>query len=470
MQKMWRKCSIFLKKWSKEKKPKPLVLRGARQVGKSTLIKLFAEENGLDLIEINFENIKLQSLKQENFLFDQLIYEIEILTNKKIQSNTLLFFDEIQEMPEAIAKLRYFYEQKESYLVVSAGSLLELTLESANITMPVGRIEYLYIGPMTFFEFLVAINDQQLLSAWESIRTQRDIIHFQIIHEKFLQAFKNYLFVGGMPEAVNVYVQHLSNNNDAHEKVRRVHHSILNTYMDDIPKYTKRHKAAELAQSCFKYTLNHIADSNLKYSEVSKSNSHSTRDAFYLLHKAQIINLCFHTNATAIPLSALKNEKIMKLFFLDVGLFNTFRNLTYKELFMFSGDELVEKGQIVEQFVAQHLLATTNIHVRPELFFWTNVGGKNNYEVDFIFNQGSRIFPLEVKSGANTKSKSLNQCLFKTKLYHAILLDLKYREKFLIEKKLAATSSNNEMVELNIKQYAIPVYFTELLPELLIRD
>lgn len=318
---------------------------------------------------------------------------------------------------------------------------------------------------MTFFEFLMAVGDNQLLNVWDQAKHSNNYIHIPFIHDRFTQVFKDYLYVGGMPEAVKVYVQNLNNQNMAYDKIRRVHHSILNTYFDDIPKYTKRSKLAEFSQACFNFTLNHIAESNFKLSDVAKTNSKVIRDAFLLLKKAQIISLCFHSNATGLPLSALQNENIFKLFFLDVGLYNASRNLSYKEIFNLSGNDLVEKGAIVEQFVAQHLLFIHDLVLRPELFYWMNINGKNNYEVDFIFSHDSKIYPLEVKSGSNSKSKSLNQCLYKTQNGQAIKLDLKYREKFNENRNILANNSENKIVEINIHQLSIPIYFVELLKE-----
>ena len=187
--------------WLNSNDRKPLVLRGARQVGKSTLIKLFAENFKLDLIEVNCEKTKLKSVRDDNFKLENLVEEIEFISNKKIKKTTILFLDEIQADPLAIQFLRYFYEERPEIAVVCAGSLLELTLAQNEISFPVGRVSFYYLGPMTFCEYLCAIDKEELAN--KILKEEIQEFH----HQTLLDEFKKFMFIGGMPKAIFTYSQ-----------------------------------------------------------------------------------------------------------------------------------------------------------------------------------------------------------------------------------------------------------------------
>jgi predicted AAA+ superfamily ATPase len=337
-----------LKNWSLTANPKPLVIRGARQVGKSTLVRLFCKDNGLELIEINLEKNKIREFDNDvSFSIKKVLSEIELIVDKVISSNTLIFLDEIQDQPKAFAQLRYFYEDAPGLRVVAAGSLLDVIINEAKFSMPVGRIEYYFLGPMTYREFLLAQNEEVALKQLESIT--HDVPVSVALHEKMIEQLKNYYFVGGMPEAVKVFVE-----TKDRAKVRRVQQDLLQTYRDDIPKYTIGKQGLRVRE-VFDYVPAHVGNNKVKFTDISETNSQQVKDAIELLHRAQIILKVSHTSASGLPLSAGVNPSVMKLFFLDVGLYNASMGVQWSSLVHASEEELLLKGSMAEQFIAQHL-------------------------------------------------------------------------------------------------------------------
>ncbi|MFN2268160.1 MAG: ATP-binding protein, partial [Desulfonatronovibrio sp.] len=228
---MYRHQLDFLNNWFKDKNRKPLVIRGARQVGKSTLVQLFAKEHGKNLLSVNLERYPELSVVFNTKDPDQIIQQIEFLPGmKQVNQNSLLFLDEIQSVPEAIPALRYFYEDKPGLPVLSAGSLLEFVLSDHSFSMPVGRIQYLHMGPMTFSEFLRGIGEEKLSSFILDYEPGQPI--GEIVHKRLLSLLRSYYYVGGMPEAVSVFSE-----TQSYKQVSTVHNSIIETYLEDFPKY-----------------------------------------------------------------------------------------------------------------------------------------------------------------------------------------------------------------------------------------
>ena len=230
---MQRQQLQFLSTWVKSKYRKPLIIRGARQVGKSTLVELFASKKHQALCNVNLarypELTSIFSGKDP----EQILQQIEFLPNiDGIADDTLLFLDEIQAVPEANPALRYFYEDMPDFPVVSAGSLLEFALADHSFSMPVGRIQYLHMGPMTFSEFLLAVGEEQLYTFITQYETGLEI--GEVVHQRLLKLLRSYYFVGGMPEAVAVFADSRS-----YKAVSEVHNSIIETYRDDFPKYAE---------------------------------------------------------------------------------------------------------------------------------------------------------------------------------------------------------------------------------------
>lgn len=447
---MKRKYEKDLLNWIKTKSKKPLVLRGARQVGKSTLVSLFCKNYHYDLIEINLENIILTSLdRTKSFRLENLLKELELESSKKITDKTIIFFDEVQNSPTLIEKLRYFYEAENEYHIIAAGSLLEVVLEKENISMPVGRIDYLNIGPMDFEEYLIACNDSILINYLDNDSFDFFPIN---IYQLFLERFKEFLFIGGMPEAIKSFIK----NNDFDE-VRKIQKSILLTYRDDIPKYAKRKKHSQYVLDVFNYCFLHIGQ-KVKFSSISKANSDQVKSAIQTLSSAHIITPCFYSSSSGLPLYSQSDNSVMKLYFLDIGLMNAAMDLDKKTLFKLNGTELITKGMIVEQFIAQHLIYLNNYNDDTKMYYWLNDKKGTNAEIDFIQEFRGKIIPIEVKSGKVGKMKSLFQFIARKKIKIAVKIDLLHCEQW--NKKIKTkVRIQNETVPIDFELVTIPAFF-----------
>jgi len=442
---MKRNLERKLNSWLESSRRKPLILRGARQVGKSTLVRNFCKNNRLDLIEINFEKTIIDEInKEKNYSITKILRDIESITEKRITKNSLLFFDEIQESPLAIAKLRYFYEDKPEIPIIAAGSLLEFTLKSHNFSMPVGRIQYLYLGPMTFFEYLEAIGKVNLL---ENIKNSFPNYPTKTQHELLVDFLKEYLYIGGMPEAVKVFKE-----TDSFLEVKEVHKEIITTYQDDFPKYNKS-KTLDFLNATFKHVATSLGKT-IKHSDIATAKSREINKSIELLSNAKIISNIKYTNSSGLPLSIGEKKKKDKLYFLDVGLANHFQGLTWTDINSIDSDKNLSKGHLAEQFVAQHLLYRKDGSEIPELHYWFRDAKNSSAEIDFIIKQQSMIIPVEVKAGKTGSIKSLLIFTNEKKSEYAIRLDLKYRE------------SNIEKLKSDTTLLNLPLYYVELIEKL----
>ncbi|MGK5084436.1 ATP-binding protein [Bdellovibrionota bacterium FG-1] len=409
---MYRSSEDRLASWWKSAHRKPLVLRGARQVGKSTLVRQFAASMGLELLEINLEK---RPLLQSFATLDpqQILRDIESTVGKSFTpQRSLLFLDEIQGNPQALEALRYFYEEAPKIPVIAAGSLLEFAIEEGQFSMPVGRIEYLHLGPMSFGEFLQATRGEQL---WERLNEIRTSSVSPEEHELLLRKWREYLFVGGMPEAVRAYSE-----SGSMLEVRRVQQSILETYRDDFPKYAKKTEIGRLDR-VFDYVPRALGQ-KIKYSNITADvQSKYLKNAIKLLIQARVVLPVFHSDCSGVPLAAGKSDEVYKLYFLDVGLANASMGLKWEDVNEGADALWLQKGAIVEQFVAQHLIQ----HARPfpELFYWLRDGSAGNAEIDFVWSEGGRVMPLEVKAGKSGSLRSLHQFMHEKKLKQAIRFD-----------------------------------------------
>ncbi|ABW68780.1 ATP-binding protein [Desulfosudis oleivorans] len=395
---IYRNAEKDLYVWHQKKRRKPLVIRGARQVGKSTLVRRFAEKNKLVLNEINLE----QHLYLDNIFksldMDVILRELDALAGRRIHSpNAVLFLDEIQATPHAIAALRYFYETLPDLPVIAAGSLLEFALSNHHFSMPVGRIEYYHLGPLTFGEFLNAT--EPALAPYLSEFHPGTSIPLAA-HEKLIKRQREHLFVGGMPEAVYAFV-----SENALPEVTDVHRSIAETYQDDFSKYA-RQKDLALMQKVFRQIPRMIGQ-KVKYSNISREDkSREVRAVIDLLVKARVCHQVFHGNCSGVPLLADIHENVYKLVFMDVGMAAWLTGLDWTTLQRLDGHALVNEGKLAEQFVAQHLM---NPQEPPRLVYWLREAKSANAEVDFVTASGSQVIPVEVKAGKSGALKSLQQ-------------------------------------------------------------
>lgn len=385
-----------LLRWKNHKKSKPLLLQGARQVGKTYLINEFARHEYADYIYLNFEqNPELKSLFSGNLIPLNIIDNISLYLGKKISaSNTLIFFDEIQAVPEAITSLKYFYEQAPEYHIIAAGSLLGVSIERET-SFPVGKVNFLKLFPMTFAEYLMAF-DEELLA--ENLLTKQQAIPLpEVIHQKLLQHLKKYLYIGGMPEVLQDYLNHRDITS-----VRKIQHELLEAYQQDFSKYTNRNQAIKTSEfwQSIPYQLAK-ENKKFKYSDVRKNARASNFDlTIEWLSKAGLINIAYNVSVPKIPLSGYADYAKFKVYMLDSGLLGAMLNLT-SDLIVKPGAFFTEyNGAFIENFVASELVASGHL----KLFYWTS---KSDAEVDYIFQLNNEIYPLEVKSGTNRNLKSL---------------------------------------------------------------
>lgn len=392
-----------LVKWKDRKDRMPLLLRGARQVGKTYAIEHFGQSEFKNTITLNLElqpELKscFDSLKPK-----QVIQTIEAITNQKITpGESLLFIDEIQEHPAAIEALRYFKEQYPALHVIAAGSLLEFVLNDSEFRMPVGRVEFMFLYPLTFAEFLVALGDENLADYLSQV-TLKDTVP-EAIHQKAIERLKLYNILGGMPAVVNSYIQ----NQDL-QRCQELQAFILNTYRNDFGKYA----SLALQQHCrrvFEKAPNLITK-RFKYVDVDPDvQSRELKKAVTALKLAGVIFPVYLSKATGLPLNASINEKDFKLLFLDVGLVKYVGRVDHNT-FLHEDLLQVNHGAIAEQFVGQELIALQPYFDHPELYYWHKEQSKGSAEIDYLIQHQNTIVPIEVKAGKSGRLKSLHTFL-----------------------------------------------------------
>lgn len=408
---MYRNALEYIKKWHDSSKRKPLIIRGARQVGKSYLVREFARRESLSLLEINFEkNPEIAELFDKRSIqktceFLQIQFKTRIEPKK-----TLLFLDEIQAAPQVIPVLRYFYEERPDLCVVAAGSLLEFVLGNHSFSMPVGRLEYLHLGPMTFEEFLEASEESGLLKLITEIqlpKKQADPVPLPL-HRQLMDQIRVYCITGGMPEAVSSYLQ------ESWEGCEAAKRNILATYEDDFSKY--RQRVSDMRVRKVFQKIPRLIGEKLKYVHIDPlERAKDLSFALDLLCMARVGYRVFHSSASGVPLGAEINEKFFKLLFLDVGLVSSVCGLNRLNL---ERDDLnlVNEGKAAEQFIGQHLLYDLPPYQTPELYYWAREKKNAAAEVDYVISQGSQVIPIEVKSGKTGSLRSLHVFLKEKKL------------------------------------------------------
>ena len=386
---MHRSALDYLVEWKIRVRRKPLVIRGARQVGKSYLVSAFAEKNFSDYIEINFEKdheiISLFSGTPE-----QIIKLLELRFNKTIDiENTLLFLDEIQAAPEVFAKLRYFYEDLPDLHIIAAGSLLEFILEEHTFSMPVGRIEYLHLGPMTFEEFLTANGKTMLAECIQNYSLSEELP--DSVHSDLVTLFKTYLIIGGMPEAVQVYVE-----TGSFYESEIVKESILGTYEDDFNKYASRVNHL-LILNLFK-KLPMIVGKKFKYVTIDRNErAQNIAKALHMLELAKITYRVKHSACNGVPLGSQVNEKKFKLIFLDVGLMAGACGLNMIDIEHVDDLMMINSGSLCEQFVPSTSFILINIIKNPSYFTGSGKQKIPQPKLTMLFLQELKSYLLKSK-------------------------------------------------------------------------
>ena len=392
--------------WFTSKGRRPLVVRGARQVGKSTLVRMFAAENDLDLLEINLERHLYLDQVFEGLRPATILSRIEEATGRHLTPKTLLFLDEIQATPYAFGALRYFYEDHPDLPVVAAGSLLELALPKIEFSMPVGRIEYLHLGACTFPEFLVAADANELHQRLTEYRVGDE--WSEVLDRRCAQYYADFLAVGGMPAALASFIDEPQNT----AAWRQAQQRIMDTYQDDFAKYRSRGDWAAILQQVYRRLPGQVGR-KVKYTELAPGERvEKIHQAVDMLIAARVVMRASHVAPPTQPLAAHASAKVYKTYWVDGGLVR------------------LDPAMAAEQFVAQHLAYGAGPMIGPELYYWLREGKTENAEVDFVINieadpgtaRTSEVIPLEVKSGATGKIRSLRLYIEKYKPRRAVRL------------------------------------------------
>ncbi len=415
--------------WKNKSDHKPLIIRGARQVGKTWLMKNFGEREYVQTAYVNFEQSKLlKTLFTDNFDIQRIITAIQIETGVQIDTeNTLIIFDEIQEAPGALTSLKYFYENAPQYNIIAAGSLLGVALKNKT-SFPVGKVEFLDLYPLSFKEFLLALNQQPLLKLLES----KDWILIKSFREKYIQHLRQYYYIGGMPEAVFSF----SKQNNYNE-VRAIQKRILIAYEHDFSKHAPNEIVPRI-RMIWNSIPAHLARENKKF--IYRAVKHGARAKDYELALLWLIDcglahkVC-RVSKPGFPLKAYEDFGAFKLFVVDTGLLSAMVNIDVKTLIEGNVIFTEFKGALTEQFVLQQLKTIQDI----DIYYWS--AEKSSSEIDFLVQYSGNIIPIEVKAEENLQAKSL-------KMFYQ-----KYNPKYAIRTSMSDYRKDNWLT--NLPLYAI---------------
>lgn len=429
---------------------KPLVLRGVRQSGKTWLVRELAKSQGKQLIEINFENrSELRSFFSSNDAKSVWSALETLLPAPADCASCLLFLDEVQVVPEILAKLRWFYEMLPELAVIAAGSLLDFVLQNHTFSMPVGRVQFFYLEPLSFCEFLHADSQNMLMQYLKKI-TLRDQIP-EAIHQSLMQAIDNYCLVGGMPEAVGSWVSEHS-----YLRVNEVHHHLLTAYQNDFAKYPTRIAPERLHEVIL--AIPNLLGKKFTYAQVNKDvKSQSIANAVSLLTLARVAHKVQSVAADGVPLGAQPKSGFFKIILCDVGLVNIGVGISMNQLKPLS---LANNGEVAEQLAGQLLRKNFLFYQDPVLYYWQRTG-QSNAEIDYVIQYQDKIIPIEVKAGSGNTLRSLHYFMRARKLQFAVRIYNGTLNITSIETKL----NTGEAVSYQL--LSIPFYLIEELPRLL---
>lgn len=421
-----------LKSWLDSLDRKPLILRGARQVGKSTIVRQLANLANKQCLEINLERMPeiaeyFQS-QQPQQIWNLLKLHFK---HQATEQDSLLFLDEIQATPKVIGCLRYFYEEFKELPIICAGSLLDLVLTTPEFSVPVGRIEYYYLQPLSFENFLHALGEEDL-QKW-LMEYQLSTVIPDVLHNKILEYVKLYWLIGGMPEVVTAFS--VKRDFNLADKIK---HDILETYQDDLHKYGRLKKIPIIRRVL--QNIPGFIGKQIKYTALdSDSKAYDIRLSLEYLSEARIINIVYHASANGLPLRAQINRKKFKLLFLDCGLQNAALGLNNLQILQSRSNwGWSNKGGLAEQFIGQNLYYQIPKYQAPELFFWVREKYQAQAEIDYLWQWQQYIIPIEVKAGSSGSLKSLH---------------------YFIEEKQCTLGVrfNNELPSLHLESYKLPL-------------
>ena len=392
--------------WKNRASRRPLVLRGARQVGKTSAVRMLGETYS-DYIELNLELRENRRFFERELPVEDVWQSILLAQGRQvIADDCLLFIDEIQNSPEAIAYLRYFQEQLAQVPVIGAGSLLEIRMGKKQISFPVGRVEFLYMYPLSFGEYLEAAGHGQLATLVETVPFPSYALDTAFKH------FHRYTLIGGMPEVVSQYI-----GDQDIASLTPLYHALLQTYMEDVEKYAPA--SAKVIRHCIE-SAPYEAAKRIKFAGFGQSNykSRDISEALKTLEQAMLVRLLYPTTAVEIP-AQRNRKKSPRLQFLDTGLINHAVGLQGQ---FFGGSDLsgVYKGLIAEHIVGQELLCHARLNAEP--LFWVREKRQSTAEVDYLIQHRGQLVPLEVKAGKTGTLKSLHQFIERADCQYAVRL------------------------------------------------
>jgi predicted AAA+ superfamily ATPase len=396
---MKRTIDYFLLEWkNKQYDRKPLLFRGARQVGKTYAARNLGKTFKY-FVEVNLEShADLRTIFTRDHDPKRIIFQLsEYLKKEIIPGSTLLFIDEIQVVPEAVITLRYFYEIMPELHVIAAGSLLDFAVEK--VGMPVGRISSLYMYPMSFLEFLVALGHKRWVHTILEHNVREPLL--DVLHTSLLNLVGMYLAVGGMPAAVNAWIR-----TQKSREVKSIHSDLLISYQQDFNKYAVKHQIKYL-DALFHHALSQLSK-KFMYSRVEGYQKRELEPALELLQKAGLVYPVIRSDGRGIPLGAYVQFNDFKIIFLDVGLSQASLGFEITPWFIEPLKTFVNKGEIVEAFVGQEILAYGDPIARGHLFYWRRAERNSQAEVDYLVQMQEKIVPIEVKSGEGTTLKSMH--------------------------------------------------------------
>lgn len=394
-----RIIDFHLDKWKTDPFRKPLLLRGARQVGKTYAVRRLGKQFK-SFVEINFERLEgASSLFEKDLAPDKLILALSLLVKAPIvPGETLLFFDEVQEAPRAILALRYFYEEMPNLHVIAAGSLLEFAI--AKVGVPVGRISMFYMYPLSFLEYLVGTG--HYLIAKEILYHSPGDPVVEAIHTAMLDLVGEYLSIGGMPEAVARWTQ-----TKKPESALNVLQQIAATYRQDFEKYARKTQVKYLEQ-LFRQ-IPHLVGKDFSYREIhGEYRKRELAPALELLERANIIHPVRHVSGQGIPIGSDVDFETFKIIYLDVGLCQSILGTDVSIWFLRPLEGFENKGEIAEAFIGQELICYASPESKAELYFWKRKAKNSSAEVDYLIQRGEQIVPIEVKSGHGKTLRSLH--------------------------------------------------------------
>ena len=411
-----RKIDDVLLTWQRSSSRKPLLIRGARQVGKSTAVRNLSKQFDY-FIEINFdEQPEYQNLFANTSDIGDLIEQLAIITQTEIiEGRTLVFLDEIQASLPAISKLRYFYEKKPNLHVIAAGSLLEFALSELP-SFGVGRVRSLFMYPFSFIEFLGALNEKPLASMIQQSNSERPIN--PIFHEKLKSYFKKFLIIGGMPQAVQTYVA----KGDLLE-VQRILDDLIIAIQADFVKY-KRQIPPTNIKSVFESIVKQVG-TKFKYSnDLTSLTNPMIKQVIDLLEMAGLVYQVTHSSSNGIPLGAEANPKKIKLLIFDTGIYQRILGLDVASLLLKDDIEVINKGNIAELFVGLELLKSNDAYEKTALYYWHREAKNSQAEVDYVIQNQDFILPVEVKAGTKGAMQSMHLFMDEKKSRYGLRLSL----------------------------------------------